>query len=144
MDIKFKRLRNTAQLPTRGTIGSAGLDLYASRIEYDGVLYICHSDIAFEIPRGYVGLLFPRSSIANTPLRMTNCVGVIDSDYRGEVMAKFDLKSEGDIYKVGDRFAQIIFMPYEVADLIEVDELSTTKRGTGGYGSTNNPPVVNE
>lgn len=137
MNINFKKLNPKAQTPTRGTIGSAGLDLYVSRVEYDGVLYICHSDIAFEIPAGYVGLLFPRSSIANTPLRMTNCVGVIDSDYRGEVMTKFDLKSEGDIYKVGDRFAQIIFMPYELVDLIEADELSATKRGAGGYGSTN-------
>lgn len=140
MNINFKKLNPNAQTPTRGTIGSAGLDLYVNRIEIDRVnsLYICHSDIAFEILRGYVGLLFSRSSIADTPLRMSNCVGVIDSDYRGEVSAKFDMHNkEGNIYNIGDRFAQLVIMPYEVVDLIEVEKLSDTKRGTGGYGSTN-------
>lgn len=138
MRIRFKRLSETAKQPTRGTDGSAGLDLYVSRCGFENGLFVCHSDIALEIPRGYVGLLFPRSSVCSTNLRMANCVGVIDSDYRGEISARFDCySSNSKNYQVGDRFAQIVIMPFEVIDLEQAEELTKTKRGAGGYGSTN-------
>jgi len=110
--------------------------MYVSRCGYEGELWVCHSDIAMEIPDGYVGLLFPRSSVSSTDMRLTNCVGVIDSVYRGEVSAKFDNKPNGKRYYVGDRFAQLVIVPYLDVQPIEADTLSDTERGNGGYGST--------
>jgi len=103
------------------------------------LILVYHTDLAVEIPEGYVGLLFQRSSVANKSITMTNCVGVIDSGYRGEVMGKF--RSTTDvvpaIYKPGERFAQLIVVPYLNVELEEVTELSETDRGEGGFGSTN-------
>jgi dUTP pyrophosphatase len=93
--------------------------------------------LAFEIPEGYVGLVFPRSSICKQDLILSNCVGVIDSGYRGEVMLKFKTTENfARLYEVGDRIGQIIIMPYPQITLNEVEELSETERGNGGYGST--------
>jgi len=96
-----------------------------------------------EIPKGYVGLVFPRSSIRKTDLSLTNSVGVIDSGYRGELQATFkkvygpnDVRIDQTDYKVGDRIAQIIIIPYPQITFVEVDELSITERGEGGFGST--------
>ena len=136
MEIRFKKLAPTAQTPTKAHNGDAGLDLYVSRCGYEHELWVCHSDIALEIPKGYVGLLFPRSSVSNTNLRMANCVGVIDASYRGEVSAKFDTKLNGKKYFVGDRFAQLVILPYLEVALQETDKLSGTDRGEGGYGSS--------
>lgn len=136
MKIKARKLAPTAQLPTRAHTGDAGLDMYVSRCGYEGELWVCHSDIAMEIPDGYVGLLFPRSSVSSTDMRLANSVGVIDSGYRGEVSAKFDNKPNGKRYYVGDRFAQLVIVPYLNVQPIEADTLSDTERGNGGYGST--------
>ena len=87
---------------------------------------------------GYVGLVFPRSSIRKMDLALTNCVGVIDSGYRGEIQATFKKTQGLDSvkYNVGERGAQIIIMPYPKVNFVEVDELSSTERGDGGFGST--------
>ncbi len=94
--------------------------------------------IAMEIPFGYVGLVFPRSSVRNQDLLLTNCVGVIDSGYRGELQATFKKTNGLDSlkYNVGDRAAQIIILPYPQVVMVESDELSDTERGDGGFGST--------
>ena len=97
--------------------------------------------LAVEIPEGMVGLVFPRSSIRDKDLVLSNSVGVIDSGYRGEIMATFNLKnpwSPDDVYKVGDRIAQLVIMPVPLAHYVEVDELSETERGKEGHGSTGN------
>ena len=92
--------------------------------------------LAVEIPEGHVGLLFPRSSVYKSGLTLTNSVGVIDSGYRGEIMMKFQVSSISNMYKVGDRVGQLLIVPYPQVEFEEVDELSSTERGKGGYGST--------
>lgn len=146
MEIKFKRLRNTAKRPVRATEGAAAFDLFVSRAESieteayeqtDRVIISYHSDIAFEIPSGYMGLLVPRSSVSKTGQLMANSVGVIDSDYRGEVSGRFDVDSRHYVrYSEGERFAQLIIVPVPEVELREATELSYTSRGNGGYGST--------
>ena len=89
-----------------------------------------------EIPEGHVGLLYPRSSISKTSCSLRNAVGVIDSGYRGEIMLKFSCSTNLNIYNVGDRVAQLIIMPYPQVQFEEVEELSDTDRGEGGFGST--------
>jgi len=95
--------------------------------------------LAVEIPFGYVGLIFPRSSIYKYDLALTNCVGVIDSGYRGEIMFKFRKTDDffSNHYNIGDRVGQLIIMSYPTIQPIEVEELSATVRGEGGFGSTN-------
>lgn len=135
LNIKIKKVTSTAQLPTKAHATDAGYDLYASSCHYeDGMLHY-GTGVAVEIPAGYVGLVFPRSSIANTHLTLSNSVGVIDSGYRGEIKAKFR-KGGSKGYKVGERIAQLIIMPYPEVTFEEVDELSESDRGTGGYGSS--------
>lgn len=136
MEVRFKRLKPTAMMPTKAHNDDAGYDLYVSRCGYEHELWVCHSDIAFEIPAGHVGLVFPRSSVTNTDMRLANCVGVIDAGYRGEVSAKFDCHGNGKRYFGGDRFAQLIIMPIPDITLTEADQLTDTERGDGGYGST--------
>lgn len=144
MELKFKRLSEEAILPIRVHKGDAGIDLTCTRItqeinECGQLILVYHTDLAIEIPEGHVGLLFPRSSIAKKSLTPTNCVGVIDSGYRGEIM--FKMRSTTDvvpaIYKPGERFAQLIIMPIPEIEIVEATELSVTDRGEGGYGSTN-------
>jgi len=143
MELKIKRLTEDAILPIRAHKGDAGIDLTCTTItqeinECGQLIIIYHTGLAMEIPEGYVGLLFPRSSIANKSLSVTNSVGVIDSGYRGEVMAK--MRSTTDvvpaIYKPGERFAQLVLVPIPEYTITEVAELSETERGEGGYGST--------
>lgn len=135
LKIKIKQLTPTAQLPTKAHATDAGYDLYASSCHYeDGMLHF-GTGVAVEIPAGYVGLVFPRSSIANTHLTLSNSVGVIDSGYRGEIKAKFR-KGGTRGYNVGDRIAQLIIMPYPEVTFEEVDELNESDRGEGGYGSS--------
>jgi dUTP pyrophosphatase len=95
-----------------------------------------NTGLAIEIPEGHVGLLFPRSSISKTVLSLANSVGVIDSGYRGSIMFKFRYPEEGMVYDVGDRVGQIIIMPYPTIEFEETEELSSTERGQGGFGST--------
>lgn len=136
MKIRIKKTDASAKLPTKAHATDAGFDLYACSRKYDvhgNAVY--GTGVAMEIPEGYVGLVFPRSSIANTDLLLSNAVGVIDSGYRGEIMAKFKVL-HSNAYEAGDRIAQIIIMPYPDVQFEEVEELSTSDRGTGGYGST--------
>ena len=138
--VKIKKLSPEAVMPSKGTDKSAGYDLTAISAFWDKernqVKYFF--GLAFEIPVGYTGLIFPRSSVCKKDLSLSNCVGVIDSDYRGEVTAVFNVTdtSKDNVYSVGDRIAQMVFMKLPEVELTEVEELSETKRGTGGYGST--------
>lgn len=135
LNIKIKKLHKDAVIPTKAHATDAGCDLYATSCHYeDGMLHY-GTGIAVEIPEGYVGLVFPRSSIANTHLTLSNSVGVIDSGYRGEVMAKFR-KGGTNAYRVGERIAQLIILPYPEVVFEEAEELSESDRGTGGYGSS--------
>ena len=143
MEVKFKRLSDKAIMPIRAHKGDAGIDVTATQItteinECGQVMIVYHTDLAVEIPEGYVGLLFPRSSISNKSLALTNSVGVIDSIYRGELMAKMRATTDvvPSVYKVGERFAQLIIMPILDYDIVESTELTETERGEGGYGST--------
>lgn len=141
MKIRFKKLHKDAQIPTRAHNTDAGFDLTSTSIKVTGNLVEYGTGLAVEIPEGYVGLVFPRSSIFKKTIYLTNSVGVIDSGYRGEVMAKFRLDALDEplsIYNVGDRIAQIIIMPIPSVTFQETEELSDSERGTGGYGSTGN------
>lgn len=164
LKVNIKKLDDKAIIPFYATAGSAGMDVTCVSVNYDeyGNL-VYHTGIAFEIPQGYVGLLFPRSSNSKKDLDLTNCVGVIDSDYRGEVTFKyrpryFELEGTklsrwffnkilkrnsfsvinyiGGKYAVGDRVGQIVIMKYPKVTFVEVDNLSETDRGSGGYGHT--------
>lgn len=146
MEVKFKKLSDKAVLPSRAYEGDAGLDLVATRVQSEvnecgQFILVYHTDLAMELPKGYVALLFPRSSIAKKSLVQTNCVGVIDSGYRGEIMVKYR-NTSGDaipaVYNIGDKIAQLIIMPIPAVDIVESDELSETERGAGGYGSSDN------
>lgn len=140
MDVKIKKLDPKAVIPKYAKPGDAGLDLTAisyKRDDYDNFVYC--TGLAIEIPEGYVGLLFPRSSNRKTYAYMTNHVGVIDSGYRGEIMITYknrEVTHFQEPYHVGDRVAQLIIMPYPTINLVEVEELSETERGEGGHGST--------
>ena len=162
LEVKIKKLHKDAVIPTYAKSGDAGMDLTAVNCEYDNDDNICYdTGLAFEIPEGYVGLIFPRSSLSKQDLLLTNHVGVIDSGYRGSVSFKFkytkpsyDLNEDYDgldddkhwrvklshntqkEYKVGDRVGQIIIVPYPKVSFVEVEELSDTERGNGGFGST--------
>jgi len=139
MKVKIKKLHPLAVIPTYAKSGDAGLDLVATSIIENTTFDITYGlGIAMEIPEGFVGLVFPRSSIRRYDLALTNCVGVIDSGYRGELQATFR-KIHGhasDIYNVGDKIFQMIIIPYPQIQFEEVDELSDTERGEGGFGST--------
>lgn len=143
MKVKIKRLHPDAVIPAYAKAGDAGMDLTAVSMKIDEYGNICYgTGLAFEIPEGYVGLVFPRSSNHKKGVILTNCVGVIDSGYRGEVSFKFKEIALGNFskvaYKVGDRIGQIIIMPYPQIEFEEVEELSQTERGTDGYGSSGN------
>lgn len=129
--------------PAYARAGDAGLDLVAvdvavnfkqEFIEYD-------TGICVEIPAGFVGFLYPRSSISKYDLQLANSVGVIDSGYRGRIKARFRLTKDLDIarvYNKGDRVTQLIIMPVPQIQLIQAVELSDSQRGVGGFGSTDN------
>jgi len=143
MKVKFKKLNPLATTPKYAKNGDAGMDLTCVYIENTDDYVQFDTGLAFEIPEGYVGLLFPRSSNSKKDLLMCNSVGVIDSSYRGPVMARFkgvthtqQEKLLLDSYKIGDACCQLIIIPYPQIELDEVEELSSTDRGEGGFGST--------
>ena len=142
LEVKFKKLNDKAELPEYAKKGDAGLDLKATSVDYSKEFecYIYGTGLAVEIPEGYVGLLFPRSSIRKYGLALTNCVGVIDSGYRGEIMLTFRPQFDGtpEVYKVSDKICQLIIMPYPIIKPIEATELSKTERGENGHGSSGN------
>jgi len=137
--VKVKKLDPNAVIPSYSKVGDAGMDLTITKeIENTSFSVSYGFGIAMEIPKGYVGLVFPRSSVRNQDLILSNCVGVIDSGYRGELQATFKKTQGLDSikYKVGERGAQIIILPYPTIYMTEVPELSDTERGSGGFGST--------
>lgn len=142
MNINFKKLSVLATVPTRGSVSAAGYDLYAAstyNIEIPrGETVKIGTGIAVEIPEGYFGAIFARSGLATKKgLRPANAVGVIDSDYRGELIVALHNDSNMTQYvDAGERIAQLVILPYLNVDFNEVDELNSTDRGEGGFGST--------
>lgn len=143
IELKIKKLRPHAVIPHYATDGSAAFDLTAISWQYDsdGDYHEYGTGLAVEIPEGYVGLVYPRSSVSKLNAMMANSVGVIDSDYRGELMCRFnEVSADPNIPRslplVGDRVAQMMIVELPKVILTEVDELSETERGTGGWGST--------
>jgi len=147
MIVKIKKLNEFAEIPKYSKPGDAGMDLTCTDVSLDsGGNYVYKTGLSVEIPEGFMGLIFPRSSNANKSLMLTNSVGVIDSGYRGEIMLKYkpdyqyflqsDEVKNQKIYLVGDRVGQLIIMPYPQVDWKVVDKLSDSERGEGGYGST--------
>jgi dUTP pyrophosphatase len=163
MKVRVKKLHPNAVIPIRALSGDAGLDLTAVSYEEKNGRHIYGTGLAIEIPEGYVGLIFPRSSICKKDLRLSNSVGVIDAGYRGEI--KFFFENDGMsprgnsevvkavwnpstdeetyqsvpnalLYAVGERIGQLIIMPFPQVELVESEELSDTTRGEGGFGST--------
>lgn len=143
MKVRFKKLHRNAVTPSYANPGDAGMDLTAITYTTDAKNNIIEyfTGIAIEIPEGYVGLIFPRSSVYKTDLVLSNCVGVIDSGYRGEISFKFKMPVNTFFaalkrFQDGDRVGQLIILPYPVIELEEVTELSVTDRGELGFGST--------
>lgn len=148
MRVCVKRLTDTARIPTRGSEGAAGYDLYAD-LTFPGIIHAgdtqrISTGISAEIPRGMVGLVYARSGLAaNHGLRPANCVGVIDSDYRGEIqVALHNDTGHDEIVAPNQRIAQLVLMPYLTMEFREVDALSETGRGIGGFGSTGKGAAV--
>ena len=141
MKVNFKKLNPDAQKPKFGKPGDAGADLVATSVQLRANQIVYGTGLAVEIPEGMVGLVFPRSSIRDYDLSMSNSVGVIDSGYRGEIMVTFNIKNPSDIqaiYSEGHRIAQLVIVPVPLIQYAEVEELSETQRGTDGHGSTGN------
>lgn len=142
MKVCVKKLEDGAVLPTYGSDAAAGADLYAL---CDGVIRIpagktvmIHTGLALEIPEGYAGLVYARSGLASKRgLAPANKVGVVDADYRGELMVALHNHSETEqTIANGERIAQLVIAPFLHADFVQADELSQTNRGVGGFGST--------
>lgn len=148
MQVKIKKLNPNAIIPTQGSTKAAGFDLYVCDERMaDGVALaispgenaLLKTGLAMAIPDGYYGAIYARSGLATKQnLRPANCVGVVDSDYRGEVMVALhnDSQYETRFVNNGDRVAQIIIAPYLPAEFDETDELDDTERGAGGFGHT--------
>ena len=146
IDVKVKRLSDTAILPTYGSEKAACMDLYAD-VKSLGTdkIYLGSGDafkfptgFAFQPPEGYCGLIYARSGLSTKKgLRPCNAVGVADNDYIGNyIVPLYNDSKEIQVIEHGDRIAQLMFVPYVQANLIEVDELSKTERGDGGFGSS--------
>lgn len=152
MQIKIKKLHSAAIIPKYATDGSACFDLHAVTVKGAQIIgalcnhgepVVCGTGLSFQIPAGHVMLIFSRSGHGfNNEIRLANCVGVIDSDYRGEVMVKLtkdyhwkDDNQPAPIVRPGDRIAQAMVVAYPRVEFVEAD-LSDTKRGAGGFGST--------
>ncbi len=143
MKMNYKKLRPDAKVPTYGSPFSAGADLYAvtdgQTVTFaPGETKIVHTGIALEIPEGYAGFIYARSGIANKRgLAPSNKVGVVDADYRGEIMVSLHNHSN-EVQEIadGERVAQMVIAPFLKVEYTEVDELSDTERGEGGFGST--------
>ena len=141
-DLRIKKLRDNAQMPTYGSEWAAGADMYAAIDEAvtiePGETKLIPTGLAFEIPEGYAGFIYARSGLAcKKGLAPANKVGVVDADYRGEVMvALHNHGKEPQTIEAGERIAQMIIAPFITANFIFSDELDDTVRGAGGFGST--------
>ncbi len=146
IDVKIRKVHPDAVIPTYAHPGDAGMDVTAVErvvnddyIEYD-------TGLQFELPPGYVMLIFPRSSISNKTLSLANSVGVLDSTYRGNLKLRFRREfpvrpqntTYFKIYNVGDRVGQIMIVPYPEINFIETEDFEDTERGSGGFGSSGN------
>lgn len=152
MKIKIKKLSEIAQLPAYAKVGDAGMDLTAvsKNVTKDYIEY--GTGLAVQIPEGYVGLVFPRSSVSKHSLLLCNSIGVIDSGYRGEIklrfkkvphdpakLAMFPIASAftaDGTYEISDRIGQLMVIPYPTVQWEEVENLDETERGDGGFGSS--------
>jgi len=134
LQVNIKKLVDEAVIPEYSQEGDAGLDLTAVGISYAADYVEYSTGLAVEIPEGYVGLVYPRSSISKLRTTLCNSVGVIDSNYRGEIKLRF--RDFGSIYKLGDRIGQIIITPYPKVHFNVVSDLGDTNRGDGGFGSS--------
>ena len=144
IDVKFKKVTPTATVPKAQTPGSAGFDLYADittrLVIWPHETLLVPTGIAVAIPEGYFGAIYPRSGWATKRgIRLANCTGIIDRDFRASIVVALHNDSE-KVWDINpqDRVAQIIFQPYPEVNLVEVEELDETERGTGGFGSTGN------
>jgi len=136
MKIKYQLLEDGALAPYRASEMAAGYDLCSFSYSFDEHTVTYHTKVAMEIPKGYMGLLFPRSSVYKTGMHLANSVGVIDSDYRGEIMFKYYVNDWQTIYEKGERVGQIVIVPTPDIEFELTDMLSDTLRGGGGFGST--------
>lgn len=142
MKVRLKKLNDRARIPSYGSPYSAGADLYnaeeGSVVLKPGESYLFHTGIAVEIPEGYVGLIYARSGLASKKgLAPANKVGVIDADYRGEIMVCLHNHSQSEqTVDPAERIAQMVIAPFLAAEYEEADMLSDTVRGEGGFGST--------
>lgn len=138
--IKFQKLHPDAVLPTRAHATDAGMDIVATSINETDMYIEYGTGLAVEIDPGYVGLLVPRSSVTKYDLMLKNAVGVIDSEFRGQMTARFAYSNRDNSdfkkYNVGDKVAQLVIVPISLPTPQWADELTDTNRGTGGYGST--------
>lgn len=145
MEVRIKKLNDTAVIPTLGSVEAAGCDIYANLTEDygsvtigPGATHFIKTGIAMEVPKQYAGLIYARSGLASKRgLRPANCVGVIDSDYRGEIMVA--LHNDSDVPQTinhGERIAQMVITPYIRPEFVETDDLTDTERGEGGFGHT--------
>lgn len=140
--IQFKKLTDSAKIPTRGSAEAAGLDLYAdidtNQVIHSGETVMIGTGVAMMIPNYYAGFIYARSGLASKRgIRPANCVGVVDSDYRGEIkVALHNDSNRAQLIQPGDRIAQMVIMPVAIMPVIETKELPDTERGAGGFGST--------
>ena len=151
MQIQFKKLSEDAVIPQYAHPSDAGIDLVATRFtqevdEAGKVILVYHTDLACKLPDNTVGLLFMRSSVSKKSVSLTNAVGVIDEGYTGEIILKFKLTTDAvpSIYKPFEKVGQLVVVPKLALDIVEVDELPITDRGTGGFGSTDKQSTINE
>lgn len=141
MKLQIKKLNENAVLPNAANPGDAGLDLIATSIDYNVSYLEYGTGLAVAIPSGHVGLLFARSSVSDRGLLLANGVGVIDSGYRGELKVRFKVVPTSPVrrYEVGDKIAQLVIVPIPSVSVEEVQDLDSTERGQGGFGSTDQP-----
>ena len=149
MKVRIKKLHHEAVIPKYALEGDAGMDLTATSARIDETYNFIEygTGIAIQIPKNHVGLLIPRSSVSKTNMILANSCGVIDSNFTGEIKVRFHdfelSKNDGKFYageysyEVGDRIAQLLILPYPQIQFEEVNELTETVRGSGGFGSTN-------
>ena len=140
MKVKFKKVHENAVTPEYSTDGAAAVDLVATteRVDIHDNYLEYGTGLALEIPKGFVGKIYPRSSNCKKGILLSNSVGIIDSDYRGELLVRFKNLGTAGVkkYNIGDRIAQLIVEPIEKINFAEAEELSDTERAEGGFGST--------
>lgn len=143
MKVKFRKLHKNAVIPIQ-TEGNAGMDMTCIDFKHEDSYIEFDTGIAVEIPDGYAGYLFPRSSNSKFDLLLCNSVGIVDSSYRGSIRFRYKAVTHDNIYSnivpeyytIGDKIGQLVIMPYPKIESIEADELSETKRGDRGFGSS--------